>query len=168
MMFLPYSLLIRLQYFLYTDKIDHEFAPVEVEQAWDIGLEYLVTNETILIHCVKLDERLLELSTLFDEHGQWNGKLMNGVTNFNRTSLDVLDRLGEVSEQELKQLQEGWKHFNGPGGYQHDSKETLDWKMIRSKINVEDRVALGRKFPLNLPGNNESSYQSSASTFEPI
>ena len=138
-----------------------------MEQAWDIGLEYLVNNETILIHCLKKDERILQISMLFDEHGRWNGKLMNGVTNFNRTSEDVIDRLGEVTEEELEQLRKGWEKFSGPGGYQPDSKDTLDWKMIVSKINIEDRVIMGSKFPMNLPGNNESSYQSQR-PFEPI
>ena len=134
--------------------------PVEVEQAWDLGLEYLINNETISIHCIKHDERILEISTLFDEHGRWNGKLMNGLTNFNRTSQDVIDRLGEVSKEELEQLRNGGESFSGPGGYQPDSKDTLDWKMILEKINVEDRVVLGSKFPLSLPGNNESSHES--------
>ena len=141
--------------------------PVEVEQAWDIGLEYLINNETILIHCIKKDEVILEMSLLFDEHGKWNGKIMNGVTNFNRTSTETVNRLGEVTEEELKQLQKGWESFSGPAGYQPDSKDTLDWKMILEKINVEDRVVLGSKFPMTLPGNNESSGLSIRS-FEPI
>lgn len=140
---------------------------MEVEQAWDIGLEYLINNETILIHCIKHDERILEISTLFDDHGRWNGKLINGLTNFNRTSEEVIERLGEVNEEELQRLRKGWESFSGPGGYQPDSKDTLDWKMIVSKINFEDRVNLGSKFPMNLPGNNESSYQSPR-PFEPI
>ena len=140
---------------------------MEVEQAWDIGLEYLINNETLLIHCIKQDETILEISTLFDEHGRWNGKLMNGVTNFNRTSDDVLDRLGDVSDEELGQLRKGWESFTGPGGYQPDSKDTLDWQMIQAKIVIEDRANFVTKFPMSLPGNNESSYQSPR-PFEPI
>ena len=126
-----------------------------------------MNNETILIHCLKKDERILEISRLFDEHGKWNGVLMNGVTNFNRTSKDVIDRLGEVNEEELEQLKQGWASFDGAAGYQANSKDTLDWKMIVKEINIENRVDMGRKFPMSLPGNNESSYQI-PDQFEPI
>lgn len=158
---------MNLQYFLHRDKIDHEFVPMEVEQAWDIGIEYLVNNETILIHCIKVDERMLELSALFDDHGRWNGKLMNGLTNFNRTCPDAISRCGEVSDEELEQLRKGWESYTGPPGYQPDSKQTLDWQMIVAKINVEDRAKMADIFPLTLPGNNDSVYLSPR-PFEPI
>ena len=149
------------EYFLYTDKMEHEFVPLELEQAWDIGLEYLVNNETMMIHCIKTEERILDISTMFDEGGRWNGKLINGLTNFNRSMAEVIDRLGEVSEEDLEQLRSGWEKwsFSGAGsvGYIDEAKETLDWKMIREKINIENREDLGRKFPMSLPGNNESS-----------
>jgi len=149
------------EYFLYTDKIEHEFVPVELEQAWDIGLEYLVNNETMLIHGIKQDERMLDISTMFDERGRWNGKLINGLTNFNRTMKEVVERLGEVSEEEMEQLRSGWESWSSSGaeggGYRGDPKDTLDWKLIREKIHIENREALGQLFPMSLPGNNDSS-----------
>ena len=135
--------------------------PVELEQAWDIGLEYLVNNETMLIHGIKQDERMLDISTMFDERGRWNGKLINGLTNFNRTMKEVVERLGEVSEEEMEQLRSGWESWSSSaaegGGYRGDPKDTLDWKLIREKIHIENREALGQLFPMSLPGNNDSS-----------
>lgn len=148
------------EYFLYTDKIEHEFVPVELEQAWDIGLEYLVNNETMLIHCIKHDERLLEISTMFDDWGRWNGKLINGLTNFNRTMKEVVERLGEVSGEEMERLRSGWESWSSSkvegSGHRGDPKDTLDWKLIREKIHIENREHLGEQFPMSLPGNNES------------
>ena len=44
----------------------HEYVLVELEQAWDIGIEYLVNEATMLIDYVKNDETLLEISMIFD------------------------------------------------------------------------------------------------------
>lgn len=138
--------------YLYENKTEHEFVPVELEQAWDIGLEYLVNNETMLIHGIKDDERLLEVSTMFDGEGKWNGKMLGGLTCFNRTMSEVVERLGEPSEEEVERLRKEWE-----SGDRGNPKDTLDWKLIEEKISIEDREEMGRLFPLNLPGNNASS-----------
>ena len=149
------------EYFLYTDNIAHEFLPMEVDQAWDIGLENIVKIDTILIHCIKDDERLVEMSSIFNDRGRWNGKLINGLTNFNRSMAEVVDRLGKPSDEQLKNLTAGWKKWDSTkpayGDTNGDPKATLDFKMIREVINVEDRQKMGDIFPLNLPGNNEST-----------
>lgn len=146
-------------YYLYEQRIPHEFVVMELEQAWDIGLESIVDdqNKTMVIHSVKHDERLLEMSSIFDEEGGWNGKRISGLTSFNRTMLEVIERIGDVSQEELKELRRQWEHEDGVGGNTGDPKATLDWTLIRKKINLEDREEMGRMYPLNLPGNNAST-----------
>ena len=161
--------------YLYENRTEHEFVPVELEQAWDIGLECLVDNETIMIHGIKHDERLLEISTMFDGEGRWNGKRISGLTNYNRTMREVVDRIGEVTEDEMESLKREWESWRSDGNNGKDGavadvgngvrgganagnpKDTLDWKLIREKITIEDREELGRMYPLNLPGNNIST-----------
>ena len=139
--------------YLYEDKIQHNFVPVELEQAWDIGLEYLVNNETMIIHCIKHDDRLLEVSTMFGGDGKWNGKMVSGLTNFDRTMKEVVERIGQPSEEETEQLKAGQENrYIGENPW-----ETLDWKLIEAKIGLEDREKMGTMFPLNLPGNNAST-----------
>ena len=138
--------------YLYEDRTQHEFVPVELEQAWDIGLEYWVNNETMLIHSIKEDERMLEVSTMFDGQGKWNGKMVSGLTSFNRTMREVVKRIGEPSAEELKQLRKEWESEG-----KSNPRDTLDWKLIEEKISIEDREKMGRMFPLDLPGNNAST-----------
>lgn len=141
------------EYYLWANNIEHEFVPVEMLQAWDIGLENVVDDKTMLIHCIKNNKRLMEINTIFDDRGKWNGKLINGLTNFNRSMEEVIWRLGEIKEEELEQLKIGWESWDQN---KSDPWETLDWKLIKENINIEDRVYLGNQFPMNLPGNNES------------
>ena len=139
--------------YLYKDRVQHNFVPVELEQAWDIGLEYLVNNETMIIHCIKHDERLLEVSTMFDGEGKWNGKMISGLTSFDRTMKEVVERVGQPSAEEIEQLKTERK--NGDRG--KSPWETLDWKLIEAKIALEDREKMGTMYPLSLPGNNAST-----------
>ena len=149
-------------FYLYNERISHEFVVMELEQAWDIGLEHVVDNRngTMIIHSVKHDERLLELSSFFDGDGMWNGKLMSGLTNFNRTMKEVVDRIGWPSKEEMEQLKrERESDANEKAGTtadRGDPKDTLDYKLIRQKTNIEDRQEMGRMYPLNLAGNNAS------------
>ena len=139
--------------YLYEDQVVHEYVSVELEQAWDIGIEYLVNEETMLIHCIKNDETLLEVSRMFDVRGRWNGKQIRGLTNFDRNMKEVIERIGEPSQEELEQLRDERES----AGHPQDPWESLDWKLIRAKINIEDREAMGNMYPLNLPGNNVST-----------
>ena len=145
-------------FFLYEERIPHEFVVMELEQAWDIGLESVVdhTNKTMVIHSVKNDKRLLEMSTIFDDDGNWNGKEISGLTNYNRTMDEVVERIGPASDDEVEQLRKEWESREHSGN-QGDPKDTLDWKLIREKTNIEDREEMGRMYPLNLPGNNAST-----------
>ena len=138
--------------YLYEEQIQHNFVPVELEQAWDIGLEHVVDDQTMLIHKIKDDARLLEVSTIFDENGRWNGKNINGLTNFNRMMKEVVDRLGEPSPEEMEQLGLEW----GSGEY-INPWDSLDWQLIQGRISIEDREEMGGLYPLNLPGNNAST-----------
>ena len=141
--------------YLYEDHVVHEYVPVELEQAWDIGIEYLVNSgsDTLLIHNIKNDETLLEVSTMFDERGRWNGKQIRGLTNFDRNMKEVIERIGEPSQEESEQL----RNERESPGHPHDPWASLDWKLIQQKINVEDREVMGNMYPLNLPGNNVST-----------
>ncbi|KAL9102663.1 MAG: hypothetical protein Q9163_002217 [Psora crenata] len=139
--------------YLYEDQVVHEYVPVELEQAWDIGIEYLVNNETILIHCIKDDETLLEVSTMFDDHGRWNGKRIHGLTNFDRNMKEVVERIGQPSEEELEHL----RNERESPRHSRDPWESLDWKLIQQRTSVEDREVMGNMYPLNLPGNNVST-----------
>ncbi|MDI1491652.1 MAG: hypothetical protein OHK93_002861 [Ramalina farinacea] len=139
--------------YLFEETIQHNFVPVELEQAWDIGLEHVVDDQTMLIHKIKDDARLLEVSTIFDEEGRWNGRKISGLTSFNRTMKEVVDRLGEPSMEEMEQLRLEWES----GGSRVNSWESLDWRLIQGKISIEDREEMGRLYPLNLPGNNAST-----------
>ena len=141
-------------WYLYEETVPHEFVVVELEQAWDIGLECLVNNQTdtMLIHSIKDDHRIAEIGSLFDDRGRWNGKILNGLTNFNRTTKEVLDRVGQPTTEELQKLQEEWE-----SGIEKEPMETLDWKLIQDKISVENRQKMGEMYPLNLPGNNAST-----------
>ena len=148
------------EHWLWEDKIEHEFVPMEIEQAWDIGLEGTIDNDTILIHCIKTDERLVKMNTLFDDNGMWNGKLENGLTNINRSMTETIDRLGEPTEEELQKLKHGWKKWDSSKpawGSNGDPRDTLDYEMIRDVINIENRRHMGEIYPMNLPGNNEST-----------
>ena len=150
-------------HYLFEERIPHEFVVMELEQAWDIGLESIVDgkNDTMVIHSIKHDDRLLELSSMFDDSGRWNGKLISGLTSYNRTMREVVDRIGEPSDEEMKALRKEWEsRRDAESVYREDRadpKDTLDWKLIREKINIEDREGMGRMYPLNLPGNNASS-----------
>ncbi|KAL9124268.1 MAG: hypothetical protein Q9217_006386 [Psora testacea] len=139
--------------YLYEDKVQHKFVPLELEQAWDIGLEYLVNNETMIIHCIKHDERLLEVSTMFDSEGRWNGKMVSGLTDFDRTMKEVVERVGQPSAEEMEQL----KTEREKGDRGKNPWETLDWKLIEANIRLEDREKMGTMYPLSLPGNNAST-----------
>ena len=141
--------------YLYEDHVVHEYVPVELEQAWDIGMEYLVNSEsdTLLIHEINSDETLLEVSTIFDERGRWNGKHIPGLTNFDRNMKEVIERIGEPSQEESEQL----KKERNKSEHPDDPWASLDWKLIQQKINIEDREAMGSMYPLNLPGNNVST-----------
>ena len=139
--------------YLYEEKVPHNFVPLELEQAWDIGLEYLVNKETMIIHCIKHDERLLEVSTMFDREGKWNGKMVSGLTNFDRTMKEVVERVGQPSAEEMEQLKT--ERENGDRG--KNPWETLDWELIKAKIDLEDREKMGTMYPLSLPGNNAST-----------
>ena len=139
-------------YYLYEDEPLVEFVPVELEQAWDIGIEYLIDNGTVIIHRIKDDDRFLEVATLFNEEGKWNGKFLDGLTNFNRTSRESLYRLGGPSDQDMERLQEAWKTTDG-----QSPRDDLDWELIREAINVEDRAEMAAAYPLSLPGNNVST-----------
>lgn len=142
-------------HYLQNEQIPYEFVVMELEQAWDIGLESIIdsNNATMVIHSVKDDARMLEVSTLFDDEGRWNGKEVDGLTNFNRTMKEVIERIGDVTDAEMVELRKGWQ----AGTKVDDSKKTLDWKMIREKIMIEDREGMGQMYPLNLPGNNVST-----------
>lgn len=150
-------------FYLYEERIPHEFVVLELEQAWDIGLEHIIDekNETMIIHSIKHDERLLDISTMFDGDGNWNGKLVSGLTSYNRTMREVEDRIGKASEEEMKELRKEWESRGGGederGRHNGDPKDTLDWKLIRAKIDIEDREGMGRMYPLDLPGNNAST-----------
>ena len=140
--------------YLYEDRTNHTFVPVEVEQAWDIGLEYLVDNETMIMHGIKEDERLVEISAIFDERGVWNGKQIPGLTGqYNRTIEEAVKRIGEPTDEEMKRLKKGWENSNN----EVDPKDTEDWRLIEEKISIEDREAMGGIWPMSLPGNNIST-----------
>ena len=113
----------------------------------------MVDDTTMLIHGIKSDERLLEISTMFDERGRWNGKVLEGLTTYNRTMKEVEERLGEVSKEEMEGLRVEWdKVLQVRGG----GREGLDWRLIEEKISIEDREAMGGIWPMSLPGNNVS------------
>ena len=139
--------------YLWEERVEHVFVPVELEQAWDIGLESVVSDTTMLIHGVKNDERLLEISEIFDGKGRWNGKVVEGLTGFNRTMKEVEERLGAPAMMQMVDLRAEWDKVSGTGvgGW-----EGLDWRLIEEKISIEDREAMGRMWPLTLPGNNVS------------
>ena len=142
-------------YYLCKDRVVHEYVPIELEQAWNIGIEYLVNNgsDTLLIHNIKNDATLLEVSTVFNERGGWNGKQIQGLTSFDHNMKEVIERIGEPSQEELEQL----KNERESPGHPQDPWASLDWKLIQQKINVEDREVMGSMCPLNLPGNNVST-----------
>ena len=141
-------------HFLYHESAPHEFDVVELEQAWDIGLERVVSEdvETMLIHSIKHDERIAQVGEVFDDNGKWNGKLMDGLTSFNRTMPEVIERIGPPSGDEMAQLNRGWS----TGTFQN-TWNSLDWKLIDAKIAIENREKMGTMYPLNLPGNNKST-----------
>ena len=143
---------IALGFYLWENKTEHIFVPVELEQAWDIGLEGLIDKDTVIIHAIKDDERMSELSTMFDSRGMWNGKKVDGLTRYNRTMKEVVRLFGEPSVPEMERLKKGWE-----GGDTVDSKDTEDWRQILEKISVEDRKAIGDMWPMSLPGNNVST-----------
>lgn len=140
--------------YLYEDGVELEFVVMELDQAWDIGLEGVVDarDQTMLIHAIKDLERISDLNAIFDDEGKWNGKTISGLTNFNRTMPEVVHRIGEPTEQELHLLQASWA--DSPT---LDPKQTIDWQLIREKINVENRQRMGDMYPLNLRGNNAST-----------
>lgn len=132
--------------------MEHEFLPVEMEQACDIGLKSLVDNQAMIIHAIKHDERILELARIFDEEGRWNGKMIDGLTTFHRTMREVVERIGEPSQEEMGELKEAWESAEAGA----NPKTTVDWRMIEEKAAVESREALGSTWPLSLPGNDVS------------
>lgn len=140
--------------YLYEDKIDLEFVVLEYEQAYDVGVEFVVTNktDTMIAHSIKSDEQMLEIGSLFDDNGKWNGKKLEGVTNFNRTTPEMLRRFGPPSAEELRELQIKW--CEEPPENPLDS---LDWKLIHNVITIEDRKRLGNLYPLRLKDNNAST-----------
>ena len=141
--------------YLYENHIPFEYVPVEVEQAFDVGIEYLIDNNTMQIHSMKHDDTLKEVSELFDDRGHWNGKLVPGLTSFDRNYKEVIFRIGQPDEEEQELLQSETKK---PGYKRPDDEwETIDWKLIQKKISVEDREVMGDMYPLNLPGNNVST-----------
>ena len=141
-------------FYLHEDKVDLEFVVMEYEQAYDLGVEFVVTNVTdsMLVHDLKSDQQILEVGTLFDEKGKWNGRELEGVTSFNRTGPGMIRRFGKPSDKELKELQVEWA--KGPSKNPLDS---LDWKLIHNKIQIEDRRKLGSVYPLTLRNNNAST-----------
>ena len=66
---------------------------------------------------------------------------------------EVVERIGEPSREELEQLR---SERENPG-HPHDPWESMDWKVIQSRISVEDRKVMGNMYPLKLPGNNIST-----------
>ena len=144
---------VAVEWYLWEDNVQHEFVPVEIEQAWDVGIEYIVDNKTMQIHCIKHDDTILEIGQLFDEQGKWNGKLMPGITSFDRTYKEVITRIGEPDESEKELLES----TTAAVAHSSDPWESMDWKLIRRKINFEDRELLGSLYPMNLPGNNVST-----------
>ena len=145
---------IALGFYLWDNKTEHTFVPVELEQAYDVGLEGFVDKETVFIHAIKYDETLSQISTLFDKHGVWNGKKVDGLTNFNRTQREVVRLFGEPNAQEMERLRKGWQDSGRQGC---DPWESEDWQQIKAKISIEDRKAIGDMWPMSLPGNNEST-----------
>ena len=143
-----------LGHYLQNERIPYEFVVMELEQAWDIGLESILDekNDTMVIHSIKDDDRMAAMDALFDDEGHWNGTEMSGLTSFNRTMKEVIERIGDVDEDEIVELEEEWANEK-----KVDLKATLDWKMIREKVNIEDREGMGEMYPLNLPGNNAST-----------
>ena len=142
-------------WYLQEDKLDLEWAVMEYEQAYDVGVEYVVTNntDTMMAHSIKSDQQMLEIGGLFDDNGKWNGKKLEGVTNFNRTTPEMLRRFKEPSDEDLEELQAAWAKGPPP----EDPLKSLDWKMIHNIITIEDRARLGDLYPLNLRNNNAST-----------
>ena len=140
--------------YLYEDKMEHEFVCLELEQAWDIGIEGLVDvqNQTMIIHGIKDPARLADINTIFDDEGKWTGATLDGVTNFNRTMPEVIERLREPDERES-----GLLEVASSLAPSSDPKASVDWQLIQAKISVENRQKMGTMYPLNLPGNNAST-----------
>ena len=145
-----------LGFYPFEDQLDLEFVVMEYEQAYDVGVEYILTSETdtLTVHSIKDDELFLEIGTLFDDNGKWNGKKIEGkgVTSWNRTIPEMIRRFGAPTDEELLQLQAEWA--KGPP---EDPFDSLDWKLVHDSIEIEDRERLGRLYPLTLHNNNAST-----------